>query len=627
MRPSPSPDSKEDPRFTADLRVQAARISRSKEPLPVVSPRWRPPVVLLATDGTATPRKLTWQEEYVRGEAPLNFKVSLDDGNEYVPHYSFQSGGQGSALLASEGPRTDGPTPGELRAMRGDALGALVTWEAVKGSKVGDGLFHTFELPDDSGRVLRLYHTSNKRNARPPYAEPQAAPPDSLAALQALALPPSPPPPQPSKRDLPRLAQSIFLAAAQPEQHTLAVASDEVWYGTLARDEIVLGAMQVDPPPETESIEIFVEEIRAPPEEEGPLDLDKSIFKERKHDSDSRSYRCRGPALMQRAFEIDWSRCNTERFRNFVSREDDATGDGELDAELAELKTALKDNCGLIYSVFTYYCAIGATADRYVMGLPEYHMLLRDLEISDPSSKGCKPADLENIFISTNVEDATRGAPSQAQKALNSANLDKALMRFEFLQAIVRLAIAKYLKGGVVHDASEAVEKLLGEDFELLPPEARHDPEEFREARLYRRDTHNAFAAHEKNLRGIFEFYSLGDDQAGATSAGRRLSLQEWECCMTDCHLYDSPHFTRNEAALCFIWSQPFVTDEVKRRLKLTHLTFVDFLEALARACTFKPLPTEAELRECKALTVPHFYQQGGSAMLKGIDWRDEERS
>jgi hypothetical protein len=149
---------------------------------------------------------------------------------------------------------------------------------------------------------------------------------------------------------------------------------------------------------------------------------------------------------------------------------------------------------------------------------------------------------------------------------------------------------------------------------------------------------------HEKNLRGIFEFYSLGDDQEGKTSAGRRLSLQEWECFMHDCHLYDSPHFTRNEAALCFVWSQPFVTDEVlfcmyvharvhvhvhahahaymlqpssrtrcsvcmcactrtyqiirlinalmltdyhpqvKRRLKLTHLTFVDFLEVLARA-------------------------------------------
>jgi|TARA_B110001469_G_C9436726_1_gene221513 hypothetical protein len=50
---------------------------------------------------------------------------------------------------------------------------------------------------------------------------------------------------------------------------------------------------------------------------------------------------------MRRAFEIDWSRCNTERFRNFVRREDDASGDGELDAELAELKTALKEKCGL----------------------------------------------------------------------------------------------------------------------------------------------------------------------------------------------------------------------------------------------------------------------------------------
>ena len=165
-------------------------------------------------------------------------------------------------------------------------------------NQVGDGLFHTFELPDDSGRVLRLYHTSNKRNARPPSSEPHAAPPDSLAALQAQALPPSPPPPQPSKRDLPRLAQSIFLAAAQPEQHTLAVASDEVWYGTLARDEIVLGAMQLAPAPEVETIEIFVEEIKPESEENQPLDLDKSVFKERKHEADARSYRCRGKSYL-----------------------------------------------------------------------------------------------------------------------------------------------------------------------------------------------------------------------------------------------------------------------------------------------------------------------------------------
>ena len=66
------------------------------------------------------------------------------------------------------------------------------------------------------------------------------------------------------------------------------------------------------------------------------------------------------------------SRCNTERFRNFVRREDDATGDCELDEEMAELKTALKEKCGLIYSVYAYYCAIGNTADRCVMRLPDF---------------------------------------------------------------------------------------------------------------------------------------------------------------------------------------------------------------------------------------------------------------
>ena len=55
-----------------------------------------------------------------------------------------------------------------------------------------------------------------------------------------------------------------------------------------------------------------------------------------------------------------------------MRREDDATGDCELDEEMAELKAALKEKCGLIYSVYAYYCAIGNTADRCVMRLPAF---------------------------------------------------------------------------------------------------------------------------------------------------------------------------------------------------------------------------------------------------------------
>jgi hypothetical protein len=56
------------------------------------------------------------------------------------------------------------------------------------------------------------------------------------------------------------------------------------------------------------------------------------------------------------------------------------------------------------------------------------------------------------------------------------------------------------------------------------------------------------FTEQQKNLRAIFEFYSLGDDQEGKSAAGRRMCLQEWETLINDCRLYDSPSFTRNEA-------------------------------------------------------------------------------
>jgi hypothetical protein len=74
VRMSPSPGSKDDPRFCVDLRVESARMAKAKEPLPEVSPRWRPPVVLLATDATTTPKKLTWQVEYLLWLCLLTWK-------------------------------------------------------------------------------------------------------------------------------------------------------------------------------------------------------------------------------------------------------------------------------------------------------------------------------------------------------------------------------------------------------------------------------------------------------------------------------------------------------------------------------------------------------------------------
>lgn len=58
---------------------------------------------------------------------------------------------------------------------------------------------------------------------------------------------------------------------------------------------------------------------------------------------------------------------------------------------------------------------------------------------ADENHPTCKLADCDRIFISCNFEE-------EKQSDESKANLDNALMRFEFVEALVRAAVAKYLE-------------------------------------------------------------------------------------------------------------------------------------------------------------------------------------
>eukprot|EP00983_Pelagomonas_calceolata_P085161 1156503-Pelagomonas_calceolata.AAC.8 len=53
----------------------------------------------------------------------------------------------------------------------------------------------------------------------------------------------------------------------------------------------------------------------------------------------------------------------------------------------------------------------------------------------DDRSKGCKLSDLDRVFLATNLEEGK----SEADKI----NLDNSLMRFEFLEGILRVTVVK----------------------------------------------------------------------------------------------------------------------------------------------------------------------------------------
>ena len=47
---------------------------------------------------------------------------------------------------------------------------------------------------------------------------------------------------------------------------------------------------------------------------------------------------------------------------------------------------------------------------------------------------------------------------------------------------------------------------------------------------------------------------------------------------LTECSIIDAD-FTKRDATICFFWSLPITSDEIKRRIWMLNMRFVDFLE------------------------------------------------
>jgi hypothetical protein len=306
-------------------------------------------------------------------------------------------------------------------------------------------------------------------------------------------------------------------------------------------------------------------------------------------------------------------------------------GRAAVDAELKDVRKVLEKHSALIAGVYSNYCAVLDRAyDGYVMSLLAWDGFLRDIGVVEDGSRFCKQSDLDIIFVSTNVE--VKGSEvSQGQKAVNQANADTALMRFEFLQALTRVAVAKFVKSKEIPDVSEAVDELLTNWVATrVTPEALCDTDVFRQ-RLYTRGCSDVLKKHTPSLKMVFDYYAAGTEEHAISQAGRSLSQQEWESFLFDVAFIDD-RFTKDDGTLCFIWAQAYVTDEVKRREKLIHLNFLGFLEAVARLICFKPMPAMDDIMEANAGSASQYFQMMRDGLIDAPhplkpSWQEEECS
>ena len=545
-----------------------------------------------------------FERQYLANEISdqLLYKVDFPQDKEYTSRFAF------TGLSDVKSGQSKGPS------------GKLVSWVGVPGSRVGDSVASPFTLPD--GRVIRMFHTSCRRNARTPHPEQVERLPETLSALGMNALPARPFPVAPSERDVPRIVQTVSLLPPQPARSILELTHPPPRFGEImtAPFELHVSEKAARAPTKLADDELSEEEI------DRPLNLNSSIFALRKRVSDGHSYYT-PPSLVNRAFHIDWSRCNTPRFRGLVGLEDDG-GLGTIDVEMIEIREVLHDHLALIYGAYTYYCCLSELHDGFSLGVGAYFQFLQDIKAVDNESKYMNARALESIFVAANVEEV---AKSFEERELNKANDDQALMRFEWIQCLVRIAIAKYVRdensSEHIPDVSEAVSVFLENDVKpAMPKEATRDADTFRRARLYTRSVDAVFCKYQPALLTIYEYYSSVEGsmiQKDGVAPEPSMSLAEFECLLLDCGLlktaqYSTVGITPVQMRLCLAWSKSFVTDELKRREKLTNANFVDFLEMIARLCIFLSLPTPELLEAYKVNTAAEFYESVSSGEHMG---------
>ncbi|GLI68136.1 hypothetical protein VaNZ11_012472 [Volvox africanus] len=324
---------------------------------------------------------------------------------------------------------------------------------------------------------------------------------------------------------------------------------------------------------------------------ESSWNVDESLFAQRKKESESHElYDTERVRLQQ--LNIDWKRVVSKaRFRRMVSKGDlGVKEDGQsLEEELGEVREELQRQSDFIRAAFIYYSmtspGAGATSAEFLQMSPSSWLAFcHDAGIV---GKGCTSMDMQNIFVAVNFEE-------ESETEESAANDDDGMVRFEFMEGLIRIAFVKYIHTKRMSDASDALGMLLEEVVASpsLPPEVRVNPNEWRRTRFYTPDVEEVLKEYWDLLISMFKLYKARD-------RARYLWPEHFMALLESNQLLGpSTGLTRREAKLIFAWSQSLVTDELRRRQRAVSLTLWDFIEALGRVADVISPPDPEDMEQ-----------------------------
>ena len=217
------------------------------------------------------------------------------------------------------------------------------------------------------------------------------------------------------------------------------------------------------------------------------------VFAKRPKLSDSKALFDSGD-IFAKAFDNDWKRLAATSFLQSYSAD-----------ELEWLRHAISDNYELLCRVYDFYCLTGS-GEPFSMQAIGYRAMLKDCglmqDFDSPSSVEARMA-----FIYAN-RDSETGNDNAKIENVDEANTRLNMMRFEFMDVVIRLAKAKY--PSIL--TAIAVNKLCKCDISPnMGPEVLLSTNLWRKFRLYVDDVDHCLQGHYGRLLSIFQDWSTSN--------------------------------------------------------------------------------------------------------------------
>lgn len=208
---------------------------------------------------------------------------------------------------------------------------------------------------------------------------------------------------------------------------------------------------------------------------------------------------------------------------------------------------------------------MGVSSGVWNITLNPYTDFCKDSGIID--EKLLLTKDFDRIFIATYTK---------TDKIKNAMNPDRALVRYQFLEGIFRLAEQKYLSNGVVTSQKEAVETLFKEN--VTPYISTYDVQQWRIDRLWNEECDTVIKSYLPVFKGVFKEYSK---EKVKPSEKPFMCLEEFQR-LVKLAGFESDKCGERDALLCFRYAMMTQVDELNSK-RITEMSFIEFIEAISR--------------------------------------------